>query len=226
MDKLLVRVCNKVRIVMYLRVTPSSPLIQLLSTRGSLGLYSGRVLMHQDRLGIHYRPVFSATALQFNWIVDTKVIIKHTLTMSRCVCLCGSTHKIKKNTSMTYDLQRALSIYRQASVQVQQLLCSVPFPAQTQLNLLPLDDSAQTQLRLVARGTPHPTLRRAAVGNWRFSRRTGVRYGGRDVPFPSRTCQIKRVPGCALRPVWHQSKVIIKHTLTMSWCVYLCESTH
>jgi hypothetical protein len=66
MDKLLVRVCNKVRIVMYLRVTPSSPLIQLLSTRGSLGLYSGRVLMHQDRLGIHYRPVFSATALQFN----------------------------------------------------------------------------------------------------------------------------------------------------------------
>jgi hypothetical protein len=57
-------------------------------------------------------------------------------------------------------------------------------------------------LRLVALGTPHPILRRAAVGNWRFSRRTGVRYGGRDVSFPSRTRQIKRVPGCALRPVW------------------------
>jgi hypothetical protein len=57
-------------------------------------------------------------------------------------------------------------------------------------------------LRLVALGTPHPTLRRAAVGNWRFSRRTGVRYGGRDVPFPSRTRQIKRVPGRALQPVW------------------------
>jgi hypothetical protein len=54
-------------------------------------------------------------------------------------------------------------------------------------------------VRLVALGTPYPTLRRAAVGSWRFSRRTGVRYGGRDVPFPSRTRQIKRVHGRALR---------------------------
>jgi hypothetical protein len=54
-------------------------------------------------------------------------------------------------------------------------------------------------LRLVALGTPYPTLRYAAVGSWRFSRRTGVRYGGRDVPFPSRTRQIKHVPGRALR---------------------------
>jgi hypothetical protein len=56
-------------------------------------------------------------------------------------------------------------------------------------------------LRLVALGTPHRTLRRAAVRICSFSRRTGVRYEPREVPFPSRIPQIQRDAGRALRPV-------------------------
>jgi hypothetical protein len=55
-------------------------------------------------------------------------------------------------------------------------------------------------VRLAAPGTPYRTLRRAVVRSWRFSRRTSVRYVGRDIPFPSRKRQIKRVLGRALRP--------------------------
>jgi hypothetical protein len=54
-------------------------------------------------------------------------------------------------------------------------------------------------IRLVALGALPATVRDMQYAGSAPKRCTGVPQSPRDVPFPSRSCQIERTPGCALR---------------------------